>query len=542
MVPTRESSRTFAIAALIALVGACAPAAVVTTPAPVPAPVPSVGLPDVPSMRGPLAIAVAYPKPGSPLPRVDSTFIFGTVGTGEASLRINGATVPVAANGAFLAFLPLPTDGVWKLDASVGRQNVTGSVAYRMPAPPPPPPPAGTPPPAPRPPVVTLAFPEPLIGIVGGTGIADTLATGSDVAPAYPVPTTGADRKWLFPAGTRLELVARRGEMVEARLDPTRSAWVEESLVTLAGDAPFPAPPGPLSIAPAQEWVDVRAPVHGAPFLVTSDGPTLSVALYDLPRPLAIPTLAPDRLLAGASWTTDSIGGTVLELQLTRPVWGYKAFYEADGTLVLRLRRPPEIDPRRPLRGIRIAIDAGHPPGGAIGPTGLTEAEANFAIATRLIAKLSAAGAVVIPIRSTLAPLVSSTSTGAELGARVDSAVAANADIFVSVHNNAFGEGTNPFKNEGTSTLYFHNHSRDLAEALDREIVRTTRIPDLGAYFQNIAIGRVTWMPSVITESLFMMFPQQEAALRDPATLDRLAEAHLRGIESFLRGRAAAAR
>jgi N-acetylmuramoyl-L-alanine amidase len=45
-------------------------------------------------------------------------------------------------------------------------------------------------------------------------------------------------------------------------------------------------------------------------------------------------------------------------------------------------------------------------------------------------------------------------------------------------------------------------------------------------------------MPSVITESLFMMFPEQENALRDPAFLDRLAAAHVRGIEAFLRERA----
>jgi N-acetylmuramoyl-L-alanine amidase len=86
--------------------------------------------------------------------------------------------------------------------------------------------------------------------------------------------------------------------------------------------------------------------------------------------------------------------------------------------------------------------------------------------------------------------------------------------------------------------LYYHPHSVDLARALQREIVDITRIPNLGARFQNIAIGRVTWMPSVITESLFMMFPEQENALRDPAFLDRLAAAHVRGIEAFLRERA----
>jgi N-acetylmuramoyl-L-alanine amidase len=75
---------------------------------------------------------------------------------------------------------------------------------------------------------------------------------------------------------------------------------------------------------------------------------------------------------------------------------------------------------------------------------------------------------------------------------------------------------------------------------LDREIVGVTRIRDIGARQDNLALARPTWLPSTLTESLFMPIPEQEAALRDPAFLDRLAEAHVRGIEAFLRERAAA--
>jgi N-acetylmuramoyl-L-alanine amidase len=527
--PNRETIRRTASAAVLALLGACAPR-VVTAPAPAPTPV--AGLPEVPPENGPLAIEVAYPHPGDVRPRVDSTFIFGTVGTGAAELSIDGVPVQVAPNGAFLTYLPLPANGVWELEARAHGQTARQTVAYRTP--PPPAPAAPSAPPGSAAPAA-VRFPQPLVGTV--RGVSDTLATGSDVAPAYPVPNTNVDRRWLFPAGTRLAVVAKQGGMVEAQLDGPTSAWLDSSLVALGTPATPASPPGALSVTPAAGWVDVRVPVSGTPFLITSDGPTLSVSLYGLPRPIASPSLTGDSLLAGAAWRADSAGTTTLDLRLTRPVWGYKAFYEPDGTLVLRVRRPPRIDPAHPLQGIRVAIDAGHPPGGAIGPTGLTEAEANMMVAQRLFEKLRAAGAILIPIRTTLAPLVSATNTSAELSARVEKAVNADADMLVSIHNNAFGEGVNPFLNEGTSTLYFHPQSRDLAAALDREIVAVTHIPDLGALFQNIAIGRITWMPSVITESLFMMFPQQEYALRDPAMQDRIAEAHLRGIEDFLRSR-----
>src|SRR5215218_2830136 len=72
------------------------------------------GLPPIPSVEGPLAIRLVAPEPGQAKPSRDSTFLYGSVGTGGAALTINGAQVPVAPNGAFLAYLRVPADGVWR--------------------------------------------------------------------------------------------------------------------------------------------------------------------------------------------------------------------------------------------------------------------------------------------------------------------------------------------------------------------------------------------------------------------------------------------
>ena len=45
---------------------------------------------------------------------------------------------------------------------------------------------------------------------------------------------------------------------------------------------------------------------------------------------------------------------------------------------------------------------------------------------------------------------------------------------------------------------------------------------------------------AALTETSFMMGPEQEAGLKYPAWLERIARAHLRGLEAFLRKRAAA--
>ena len=131
--------------------------------------------------------------------------------------------------------------------------------------------------------------------------------------------------------------------------------------------------------------------------------------------------------------------------------------------------------------------------------------------------------------------MVSATSQAAELGARTRFAVESDAHLLVSVHNNAFPEGVNPSRAEGTSTYHFHPFAGTLARLLNEEILAATRLRDLGHRVGNFAIVRPTWFPAVLTESVFMPVPQQEAALRDPGFLQRLAEAHAAGLERFVR-------
>jgi N-acetylmuramoyl-L-alanine amidase len=116
--------------------------------------------------------------------------------------------------------------------------------------------------------------------------------------------------------------------------------------------------------------------------------------------------------------------------------------------------------------------------------------------------------------------------------------VRSDAEILVSVHNNAFGEAQNPFRAYHTAVYHFQPFARSLAQALADNIVGVTLLPNRGALRENLALVRPTWLPSALTESLFMPIPEEENALRDPAFLDRLAAAHVRGIEAFFRAEA----
>ncbi|HUF36408.1 MAG TPA: hypothetical protein VMN37_10690, partial [Gemmatimonadales bacterium] len=65
-------------------------------------------------MRGRLVVRVVYPPANGLVAAGDSSFLFGSTGTGEARLAINGQPVPVWPNGAWLAWLPLPRDSAMR--------------------------------------------------------------------------------------------------------------------------------------------------------------------------------------------------------------------------------------------------------------------------------------------------------------------------------------------------------------------------------------------------------------------------------------------
>src|SRR2546430_9209137 len=60
----------------------------------------------------PLQLSIVYPGPTDVVQAHDSCFLFGAVrgGAGPVTLSVNGTPVRVFANGAWIAWLPLPDD------------------------------------------------------------------------------------------------------------------------------------------------------------------------------------------------------------------------------------------------------------------------------------------------------------------------------------------------------------------------------------------------------------------------------------------------
>jgi N-acetylmuramoyl-L-alanine amidase len=234
-----------------------------------------------------------------------------------------------------------------------------------------------------------------------------------------------------------------------------------------------------------------------------------------------------DTLLQTVEWRQVLDDRAQLDITLRQPLYGYLVLWE-DGNFVLRVRRRPAINGRNPLRGLTITVDPGHPPIGATGPTGLYEAQAVLPIGEKVRELLEQRGARGVMTRTTNDPV--------DLGLRPIIARRENANAFVSIHLNAYGDGVNPLAaRNGSGTYFFHALSEPLARPVEQGLVRHMGLPNLGVYYDNLAVVRGTWMPMVLTEGAFVIIPEQEAALRTPEFQARYAQGIVDGLEEYFR-------
>jgi N-acetylmuramoyl-L-alanine amidase len=286
-----------------------------------------------------------------------------------------------------------------------------------------------------------------------------------------------------------------------------------------------------VALTPAPDRYILRIPVsRRVPFQVSEEARSITVRLYDAAGDVNwIRYGATVPGVRSITWAQEGGDEVTLTVTLDHRVWGYRTRWAQDD-LMLEIRRPPDLDEGHPLKGVLVVVDPGHPPAGATGPTGLREGEANLAVSLRLRELLTAEGARVVMTRTD--------DRDVGLTERTHLADSVNADVLISIHNNALPDGVNPFTSNGSSVYYNHRRSIPLARAVQAELTRAFGTRDLGFGRGDLALVRPTWMPAILTEGLFMMLPDQEAALRSEAGQARYAGAVRDGLVSFLRWRA----
>ena len=375
-------------------------------------------------------------------------------------------------------------------------------------------------------PAIAPAPPVPTWGILG----ADTSSVSDTDRVIIGRPVPNGTYKWLLMAGTAVPVTGYDGDFVRVRLDDALEIWVHAGDVALmpTGWEPPARVAGNAQIRSSAQWVDLEIPMSSRPpFLVEEGDHELQLTLYGVTGNTDIITYTgDDSLVRVVRWEPLGSARVRYTLRLATQPFGYLAFWD-NGRFVLRVRRPPRIDPDHPLAGLTIAVDPGHPPIGATGPTGLYEPVPTLAVGEKLKDLLQARGATVIMTRTTAAPVA--------LGDRPIMARRADAQALVSIHLNALPDGIDPFVAHGTGTYFFHPQSEPLARDLESSLVRRLGLPELGIHYDNLALARTTWMPAVLCEGAFIMMPEQEAALRTPQFQLAYARGIADGLETYFR-------
>jgi N-acetylmuramoyl-L-alanine amidase len=472
----------------------------------------------IPPITGPLALELRYPTDGMVLNR-DSIAIWGTVGTGEASLRVNDREVVVERNGAFADFLPLPRADTAVLDfvAESGddTRRHTVRILRKIPA-------TGA--------SAAREAPVPLERwVVLRRARSDTADSATHARPIYSRWTPDGSLAVPLEQESRAFSDLRTANSVRLRLAPDAFVWVRTAETAEAGAGAWPLPPprlGGLRIAadssettvtiPASERLNssVELAVDRLHWTIWADHPGELVPALDTVVGTVQQIL--DR--------NDRAGRVVLEVRLTEKPLGWKSEWR-DGRLVLRIRSQRQL--RAGLPGLIVAVDAGHPPGGTIGPTGYTEAAMTLDVARAVSRRLDTLGAHPVLLREDDAPV--------SLDERIARAERAGAHVLISIHGNSPGPGRPPWAVYGTQTIWLQPMSQQLANALLREVRTALDQPPLGAHRQDFALLRPTWFPAVLVEGTGLVLPEREAYLRTPDGIAAYADGIVSGLQFWLR-------
>lgn len=187
--------------------------------------------------------------------------------------------------------------------------------------------------------------------------------------------------------------------------------------------------------------------------------------------------------------------------------------------------------------GKLIVVDVGHggrdpgAEGKLDGVHKIWEKDLNLAIALRLREILTAAGANIVLLRDTDAPMT--------LYARPEAANTLNADMLISIHNNS-NETSTP---HGTEVLYYTKEweagygvsSKDLAAAIQKEMIAEIGFFDRGIKNKpEYAVLNKSLMPAVIIEGGHLSNPGNLTVMLTDAYVEGYAVAVARGVINAL--------
>lgn len=183
-------------------------------------------------------------------------------------------------------------------------------------------------------------------------------------------------------------------------------------------------------------------------------------------------------------------------------------------------------DSEKPLKGIRIVLDAAH--GGADcddnkGAAGLREKDVNLDIVLKLKSLLEKQGAEAYLTRDSDVGMVLSDRAALSNGKRPE--------FFLSIGQNSFPNGTA----SGTEIYYYRgdHQGERLGKLLMEELNKSLGLKNRGVRMAEFYLLREVKASSVIIQLLYISNPQDEKLLSDQSFREAAAEAILKAIRAY---------
>ena len=363
---------------------------------------------------------------------------------------------------------------------------------------------------------------------------AKTTSTVAEIINDYAITRTtpGQSRLTPLPLGTILDITGKIGDNYRFKYSDSMDGWISESDVKIlpAGNFCPESIINLLNINSDENYVYFDIPISTkTPFLIEQPCENqINLKLFGVKA--GIDLISYDKstdFIKEIKWTQESKDCLNLAIKInSKQFWGYKYYYK-DNSLILRLRKQPQINPVCPLYGKIICIDPGHGGTelGAIGPTGIPEKTVNLGIAEKLRKILEEKGAKVIMTRNF--------DEAVGLNNRVNIANYNEAQVIISIHNNSLPNGRNPYQEHGTSTYYYHSQSLPLAKSIQQSLVQSIEFKNFGVFYDSLVITRSAESLSVLTEVGFMINPDEYNLLITSEFQEKAATGIAQGLENF---------
>lgn len=430
------------------------------------------------------AFEVVYPKSQQATINSASTFF---IGNSCYNLTINGQKVPRNSKGAFAYVVPLNIgENIFEIEGPIKKQ------------------------------IYKITRPTPKSYATTAHKQIDfseykTVITKQDNVALRSTPIdAGINRLTHLPLGVSLTVSGEKNGFYKVILDAQQNAWIAKDDVINTNEN-SQAKIINIEYLDTDEFYTCIIHLNKKVPFIMSEGSTMTLKLYNV---------------EGESPYTINFPYT--QNFDCKKLYGYSGEYLGND-FIWKVRKPPQIDSKQPLKGITIAVDAGHggKECGAISCFGDKEKDINLEIARHLQQELKKLGAKVYMTRTH--------DTYVGLKDRVDKANENNAVILVSIHGNALPDNLDPNKNSGTSIFYYYEQARPLAECILNEMTSQLNLNNDKVRQASLALVRNTNALSILIEVGYLINPDDSSIIRESDFQKATAKAISDGLEKFFK-------